>query len=167
MNALPLVVALVALSRLAELAWAARNARNLRARGAVEHGAAHYPLFILLHAAWLGSLLLFVPWDAPVVWPFLALVIALQFFRLWVIWSLGPYWTTRVFTVADEKLVRRGPYRWLDHPNYLGVVAEIAALPLAFGAWSIALVFSLLNAALLLWRIRVEDRALGIRRALG
>ena len=160
MNPLPLVVGVVAVLRLLELVHAARNARALRARGAVEHGASHYPLFILLHGSWLLSLLVLVPWDAAVVWPFLALVIALQFFRLWVIWSLGPAWTTRVITLPDEKLVRRGPYRWLNHPNYLVVAAEIAALPLAFGAWRIALVFSLLNAAMLAWRIGVEDRAL-------
>lgn len=167
MNALPFVIGIVAVLRLSELVYAARNARALRARGAVEHGASHYPLFVLLHVAWLGSLLAFVPWNAAVAWPFLALFIALQFLRLWVIGSLGPAWTTRVLTVPDEKLVRRGPYRWLNHPNYLCVTAEIATLPLAFGAWTIALVFSLLNAALLAWRVRVEDKALGSRRALG
>ena len=80
--------------------------------------------------------------------------------RIWIIASLGPYWTTRIITVPGEPLVRRGPYRFFRHPNYIVVCAEIGVLPLAFGAVEIAIVFSILNAALLSWRIRVEERAL-------
>jgi methyltransferase len=167
MSAVPIVVGAIALSRLAELAYAAKNARALRMRGAVEFGAAHYPLFVLLHAFWLLSVLVWVPWSAAVNPFWLALLVVLQFLRLWIIASLGPYWTTRVLTLPGAPLVRRGPYRLVAHPNYLCVAAEIAVLPLVFGAWQIALVFALLNAALLAWRIRVEGRALAPRRALG
>jgi methyltransferase len=90
----------------------------------------------------------------------------LQGMRLWVIASLGPYWTTRIITLPNAALVRRGPYRYLRHPNYAVVIAEIAALPLAFGAWDIAVAFSALNAALIAWRIRVEDRILDPRRGI-
>ena len=166
MSVLPVAVALIALERLIELCHAARNTRALKARGAVEAGAAHYPLFVLLHAAWLGALLAFVPWDTPPNWFWLGLMIALQVMRLWVILSLGPYWTTRIVTLPEAPLVRRGPYRFFKHPNYAVVTAEIAALPLAFGAYAIALAFSLANLSLLAWRVRIEDRALASRRGI-
>jgi methyltransferase len=158
-------VLLVAAQRLAEVAWARRNERHLRAAGGVEIGARHYSLFFILHGSWLAALWLGVPPDAPVVWPLLWLFALLQAARLWVIASLGRYWTTRIITVPGAPLVRRGPYRWLPHPNYLVVAGEIAVLPLAFGAWHVALVFSTLNGLLLWYRFRVEDAALAPRRA--
>jgi methyltransferase len=164
MSALGIVLALVVVQRLGELVYAARNTRALRARGAVEYGAAHYPLIVALHAAWLVSLLVFVPWRTPPVWLWLGLFILLQALRLWVVASLGPRWTTRIIVPPDAAPVRRGPYRWLRHPNYLVVAAEIAVLPLAFGAWRIAAIFTMLNAAMLTWRIHVESEALGYGR---
>lgn len=158
------LVLLVLLQRLGEVAWARRNERRLRAAGAIEFGARHYPLFFLLHGSWLLALALLVPADAPVSWPLLMLFVLLQVARLWVITSLGRFWTTRVLTLPGAPLVRRGPYRWLRHPNYLVVAGEIAVLPLVFGAWEIALVFSLANAALLAHRIGVEQQALAGRR---
>jgi methyltransferase len=158
------IVALVAIQRGLELVHARRNSRALIARGATEVGAGHYPLFILLHGAWLVSLLLMVPAERSPSWPWLGLFIVLQLCRLWIILSLGPYWTTRIITLADAPLVRRGPYRLMRHPNYAVTAAEIAVLPLVFGAWRLALLFSALNAALLAWRIHVEERALKPRR---
>ena len=158
------IVALVAIERLAELQLARRNTRTLLEAGAVEVGSGHYPLIVGLHAAWLVSILATVPPGAGVSVPLLSLFAVLQGFRAWVLLSLGRYWTTRVITVPGVPLVRRGPYRFLRHPNYIVVAAEIAVLPLAFGAWTVALVFSALNAALLAWRISVEDRALASRR---
>ena len=166
MNILPIAVALIALERLIELVYAARNTRALLARGGIEAGASHYPLFVFLHASWLGALLIFVPWDTPPNWFLLGLMAALLGLRLWVIASLGPYWTTRIITLPNTALVRRGPYRYLKHPNYAVVIAEIACLPLAFGAWGLACAFSVLNAALIAWRIRVEDRVLDPRRGI-
>lgn len=159
-----LVVALVALQRLLELVHARRNTQTLRARGGVEHGARHYPLFVLLHAGWLLALFLLTPAGAPVHWPLVGLLVLLQAARFWVLHALGPYWTTRVITLAHVPLVRRGPYRWLRHPNYVIVTLEIALLPLAFGQWQIALVFSVLNGLLLAHRLRVENAALAGRR---
>ncbi|MFO1070466.1 MAG: isoprenylcysteine carboxylmethyltransferase family protein [Geminicoccaceae bacterium] len=154
------VTLLVALQRLSELAIARRNTARLLARGAVEHGAGHYPLIVLLHLAWLASLPLVVPADR---WPdpwLLGAYLLLQPLRYWCIASLDGYWTTRVVVLPGSRPVARGPYRWLNHPNYLVVAAEIALLPLAFGAWAPALLFSVLNAALLLGvRIPCERRA--------
>ena len=160
MSPVLVVVLLVAAQRLGELAVAQRNTARLLAQGAVEHGRGHYPLIVLLHAAWLLTLPVVVPagrWPDP--W-LLGLFILLQPLRLWVIASLGRRWTTRIIVLPGAPPVRSGPYRWLRHPNYLIVVAEIALLPLAFGAWGHALVFSILNAAMLAWRIRVEETVL-------
>jgi len=160
-TALAIVLLLVALQRIGELIYAERNTRALRRCGAIEHGAAHYPLIVLLHLAWLVSIGVFVPWHTAPSLPLLGLFIVLQGLRVWVVASLGPHWTTRVIVLDGAPLVRRGPYRWLRHPNYAVVAGEIALLPLMFGAWRIAAIFSVLNGAMLWWRIRVEDRALG------
>ncbi len=161
-----IIVGLVATERVIELAYAQRNARALLDRGATEAGAGHYPLLVALHAGWLAALLFLVPGDAPISWAWLGVFLLLQALRLWVVLSLGPYWTTRVITLDGVPLVRRGPYRLMRHPNYAVVAAELAVLPLVFGAWGLAIVFSLLNGALLAWRIRIEERALAPRRAL-
>jgi methyltransferase len=162
-----ITLALVALQRLGELAYAARNTRRLLARGAVEIGRAHYPLFILLHGGWLVALAVLVPAAAPPSWPLLGLFLLLQAGRVWVVATLGPYWTTRIITLPTAPLVVSGPFRFVRHPNYLIVTGEIAVLPLAFGAWQVALVFSVLNALLLAWRIHVESGALAVRRGGG
>jgi len=161
MSTLGVVLLLVAVQRLAELVHAERNTRALLRGGANEQGRGHYPLIVLLHLAWLVAIVVFVPWRTAPSWPLLALFIALQGVRIWVVASLGPRWTTRVIVLPGVPLVRRGPYRFTRHPNYAVVAAEIATLPLVFGAWRIALIFSALNACLLVWRIRLEDRALG------
>ena len=146
------------MQRVAESLYAARNTRRLLANGATEAAAVQYPFFVALHAAWLIAMALFIPPGRAPNWWLLGLYALLQPLRVWIIATLGPYWTTRLITVPGAPLVRRGPYRWLRHPNYLLVCAEIALLPLSFGAVTIALVFSILNAALLSWRIRTEER---------
>jgi len=164
MSVLWIVLALVAGQRLAELVYARRNTRRLLAAGGEESGAGHYPLLVGLHALWLVALAVFVPENQAPNWWLLGLFALLQVARLWVLASLGPFWTTRVITLPGAPLVRRGPYRWLRHPNYLVVAAEILVLPLAFGAWQIAVLFSLANALVLGLRLRVEERALASRR---
>ncbi|MDG3441351.1 isoprenylcysteine carboxyl methyltransferase family protein [Nitrospirillum amazonense] len=161
-----IVVLLLAVQRLAELRVANRNTRRLLAQGGREVGRAHYPLFIVLHSAWLAALFFLIPADAPVVWPLVALLVLLQVGRYWVIHTLGPYWTTRIITLPQAPLIQGGPFRWIRHPNYCVVVAEIAAVPLAFGAWQLALAFSIANALLLTHRIRVEEAALAPRRGV-
>jgi methyltransferase len=155
-----LIIAAVALQRLIEAGYARRNARALLMRGGIEVGRRHYPLFILLHAAWLLAILVALP-EPPVIHAApLVIFILLQAARLWVIASLGPYWTTRIITLPGAALIRRGPYRYLRHPNYLIVAGEIMALPLVFGEVWVALLFSVVNAMLLAWRIHVEESVL-------
>ena len=158
------IVGLVTMQRLGEIAYAERNARALLQRGAKEVGRGHFPLLVLLHAAWLVAIAVTLPRHLVIHWVFLTLFAMLQIARLWVIVSLKGFWTTRIITLPGEPLVRHGPYRYLRHPNYAIVVGEIALLPLAFGQTRIALIFSILNLGLLAWRIRQEDAALAARR---
>ncbi|MBP2290980.1 isoprenylcysteine carboxyl methyltransferase family protein [Azospirillum rugosum] len=160
------ILLLVAAQRLAELALARRNTARLLAEGAREVGAAHYPLFVALHAGWLVLLFVATPADAPVNGWLLALFVALQAGRVWVIATLGRFWTTRIITLPGAPLVRRGPFRWVHHPNYLVVAGELAVLPLVFGEWWIAVLATVLNVPLTLHRIRVEEAALTGRRAI-
>ena len=164
---LPIIVGLVAIQRLTELVIAQHNTKRLIAMGGYEVGERHYPLFILLHASWLLALLIGAPWRREPNWQLIGVFVILQMLRIWVIATLGPYWTTRIITLKDAPLVRDGPYRFVRHPNYWIVTAEIAVLPLAFGAWSVALVWSILNALLLRHRIGVEERALVTRDRRG
>ena len=165
------ILGLVTAERLAELALARRNTAALLAAGARECSARHYPLIVLLHALWLLGLWI-LAWERPIIWPFLAIFVLLQGLRIWVLATLGRRWTTRIIVVPGETLVRRGPYRFLSHPNYAVVVGEIACLPLVFGLVWYALLFSILNAGVLWVRIRAEERALaaggaGVSRAQG
>jgi len=157
---------LVLLQRVVELVLARRNTVQLRRLGGVEADAEGYPYFVLLHAGWLVSLTLFVPTSATPVWPLLGLFALLQLGRLWVISTLGQYWTTRIVTLPDAPLVQTGPFRWFRHPNYLLVIAEIAVLPLAFGAVPIAVSFSAVNLILIIRRVRIEESVLAPRRGL-
>lgn len=164
MSVLWLVLGLVALQRIGELIYAQRNTERLLSNGGTEIGASHYPLIVLLHAAWLITMAVVIPPNREPNWWLIGLYVLLQPLRIWTIASLGPYWTTRVVTVPGAPLVRKGPYRIFRHPNYAVVCAEVAVLPLAFYAYAIAIVFSILNAAVLTYRIRIEERTLAGRR---
>lgn len=162
-----IILIAVAAQRLLELAIARRNTARLLADGAREVGAGHYPLFVALHAGWLLALALTVRADAPVNGWLLALFLLLQAGRVWVMATLGRFWTTRIITLDGAPLVRRGPFRWVRHPNYLVVAGELAVLPLVFGEVWIAVAATLLNIPLTLHRIRVEERALCGRDGTG
>jgi methyltransferase len=157
-------VAVVAVQRLGELAWSKRNERRLRARGAVEYGRSHYPAMVVLHIAWLASMLVEArrAGAAPRAMRVVALCafVAAQPLRYWAITSLGDRWSTRVLVPPDEEPSTTGPYRYLDHPNYVAVVVELAALPVALGAWRTAVWSTVANAAVLQTRIGVEREAL-------
>ena len=153
------ILGFVTLQRLVELRLADSNSRKLLAAGAREYGAGHYPFIVALHMVWLAALWWWGP-GRTISIPLLILFALLQLGRVWVIRSLGERWTTRIIVKPGAPLIRRGPYRWLNHPNYLIVTLEIAVLPLVFGLWQIASIFSLLNAIILAIRIHAENDAL-------
>jgi methyltransferase len=153
------VLVFVTLQRLSELVIARANTKTLLAKGAVEVGAAHYPVMVTLHASWLAALWFF-GWDQTVNVYALGIYAALQGFRMWILATLGRRWTTRILSVPGETLVKRGPYRFIKHPNYALVALEIPILPLALNLPWVAAVYAVLNLAMLAWRIRSEDQAI-------
>ncbi|HEU4361143.1 MAG TPA: isoprenylcysteine carboxyl methyltransferase family protein [Mycobacterium sp.] len=161
-----LLIAAVGIERLVELLLSQRNARWAFAHGGVEFGRGHYPAMVTVHAGLLAGCLTEV-WAAPrgfiawLGWPALAVVAASQALRWWCIATLGRRWNTRVIVIPGAPLVRRGPYRWLHHPNYVAVTAEGLALPLVHTAWLTAAGFTVANALILTVRLRVENTALG------
>ncbi|MEO5774165.1 MAG: isoprenylcysteine carboxylmethyltransferase family protein [Sphingomicrobium sp.] len=153
------ILAFVTLQRLSEMVMARRNTARLLAKGAREYGASHYPLIVAVHVGWLAALWWLAP-DRPIAWPLIGVFALLQLGRLWTLHTLGERWTTRIIVLPGAPLVTGGPFRFVRHPNYLIVIGEIAVLPLAFGLWRVALIFSLLNLVVLALRIRVENKAL-------
>lgn len=154
-----ILLSLVTVERLAELWLAHRNTAALLAKGGQEVAAAHYPVIVLLHALWLAGLWAFAS-SQPVSLPWLGVFLVLQLLRGWVLLTLGDRWTTRIIVLPGAPLVASGPYRYVSHPNYLVVVAEIAVLPLCLGLPWFAALFSAANAAVLAIRIRAENTAL-------
>jgi methyltransferase len=160
-----LLVLAVGVERLAELVVSTRNLSWSKARGGVEHGAGHYPAMVLLHTGLLAGCLAEVygahrSFEPALGWSMFVLVLGSQALRWWCIATLGRQWNTRVVVVPGLARVTGGPYRWLSHPNYVAVVVEGLALPLVHTAWLTALVFTVLNAALLRTRLGVENAAL-------
>jgi methyltransferase len=162
-SAAEIILALVTAQRGLELVLARRNTNALMALGAVEIAPAHYPLLVLLHAAWLTALWL-LGRDQPVNAILLVVYLALQALRVWVMATLGARWTTRIIVPPNAQLITSGPYRYLHHPNYAVVAGEITVLPLMLNLTTTAVVFSVLNAVVLFIRIRAEDRGLASSR---
>ena len=160
MSPLYAIIGFLVFQRLVELGIARRNHRALVARGAIEFGRRHYPALVALHAGWLLALLGTIDPQTPVSIPLLAVFLLLECGRVWVVVTLGSRWTTRVMVVPGAKRIRAGPYRYVNHPNYLIVCGEIAVVPLMFGAWTLAVIASVLNLLALRTRIRVENKAL-------
>ena len=159
------ILGLVTLQRAAELVLSYTNTRRLKARGAVEVAGGHYPLMVAVHTAWLIALWVFGH-DQPIHIVALIFYLLLQGLRFWVMRTLGPRWTTRIIVLPQAPLVASGPYRFLSHPNYAVVIGEIAVLPLVLGLPSLAAIFTILNAGVLMIRIRAENRALAASREL-
>jgi methyltransferase len=159
------LIGVVAAERGAELVVSQRNRATSLARGGSEFGKGHYPAMVVLHLALLASCLveaiaLHRPFIPALGWPMLAVVLAAQGLRWWCITTLGWQWNTRVIVVPGAARVTSGPYRYLSHPNYVAVAAEGLALPMVHTAWITALAFTVLNAALMTARIKVENAAL-------
>jgi methyltransferase len=161
-----LFILVVGAERLVELAVARRNTAWSIAHGGKEFDRGHYPVIVVMHVLLLVACVVevwalhrpFIPWLG---WSMVAVVMLSTIVRWWCIAVLGNYWNTRIIVVPDAPLVRRGPYRWMRHPNYAAVTAEVAALPLVHSGWLTAIVFSIANALVLNVRIRAEDAALG------
>tara|TARA_R110002049_G_C9175592_1_gene562584 strand:+ start:1781 stop:2278 length:498 start_codon:yes stop_codon:yes gene_type:complete len=158
-----LFLTFIIVQRLSELVIARRNTARLLDRGAYEVGSGHYPVMVALHSAWIACLVVF-GYSEPLSYGWLTVFFLLQLIRLWILTSLGSRWTTRII-ILEEPLVVRGPFKYLSHPNYMLVVAEIIVAPMVLGLVWVALVFTLLNAAMLWVRIGVEHKALAPLRA--
>lgn len=158
-----LFLGFIIIQRLSELVIAKRNTARLLAKGAYEVGAGHYPVMVAMHSAWIACLVIF-GYDETVAYGWLAVFAVLQVFRVWILGSLGSRWTTRII-ILEEPLVVRGPFKYVSHPNYMLVVAEIIVAPMVLGLTWVALVFTVLNAAMLWVRIGVEHKALAPLRA--
>ena len=154
------VLLFVTVQRIGELVLAGVNTARLKARGAREYAAGHYPVMMAMHTAWLAGLWHFGLETAP-DYGWLVVFVLLEMLRVWVLATLAERWTTRIIILPGAPLVAGGPYRFLAHPNYCVVAGEILVLPLAFHLAWFAVVFSLLNAAMLCIRVRAENRALG------
>ena len=161
------LVGLVAVQRLAETARSRRHEKALFARGAQEYGAGHFPVMVALHGTWLFACAAEAIWivgqppHPALAISMLVLVVVGQFLRLVAMRSLGERWTARVIVLPDEPLITTGAFTYVRHPNYVGVVLEIFALPMVFGCWRTAVLYSVANGLLLRHRIAVEEEALG------
>lgn len=154
----------IILQRLTELWIARKNEERMKQKGALEFGAGHYPWMVLLHTGFFLSLILEVlilDREPAVFSPvLLACFLLAQMIRIWALLSLGPYWNTKILVMPGASVVRKGPYRFMKHPNYLVVAIEIFIIPLMFNAWLTALIFSLLNGWMMSIRIPLEEKAL-------
>ena len=163
---LPQYLALAILvQRIIENFHGAYNTKRLLAAGGREVGRGFYNVVPVVHMSWVAALFLLIPADAAVAWWLLGLYGAVQILRYYVIFTLGRYWTTRTITLDSAPVVRHGIYRYIRHPNYAVVMAEVIIMPLAFGGWEIALGWGVAHAAMLSYRIYLEETTLAGRRA--
>lgn len=161
-----LFILVVGIERLIELVVSRRNAKWSLSHGGQEFGRGHYPVMVAMHSLLLVSCVVevatqhrpFLPWLG---WPMVAVVVLSTAVRWWCVKTLGKHWNPRLIVIPNAPLVDGGPYRWVHHPNYTAVAAEVAALPLVHSAWLTAIVFSVANALVLTVRIRAENAALG------
>ncbi|MBD7985534.1 isoprenylcysteine carboxyl methyltransferase family protein [Sporosarcina sp. Sa2YVA2] len=159
-----IVLTIVIIQRLVELFIAKRNEKWMKRQGAFEAGASHYPYMVAMHVLFFISLIMEVivlDRELSPVWPlFLAIFLLAQVLRVWCLTSLGKYWNTKIVVLPNAKVVRKGPYKWIRHPNYVIVATELIVLPLLFSAYFTAILFTLLNMWMMSVRIPVEEQAL-------
>ncbi|ANW65416.1 hypothetical protein BCA37_19170 [Mycobacterium sp. djl-10] len=165
-----LFILAVAAERVVELVVSRRNTRWSMAHGGREFGRGHYPVMVAMHTLLLVSCVVEVwGWHRPFIawlgWPMVAVVVVSTLVRWWCVATLGKHWNPRLIVIPEAPLIQGGPYRWIHHPNYTAVIAEVAALPLVHSAWVTAIVFSVANALVLTVRIRTENAALGYHGA--
>ena len=153
-------IALLITLRLTELYISNRNEKWLLSQGAIEYGRGHYPFVVALHTLFIASLVaeyFFNDAPHPVSYLFLTMVVVLLLFKWWILSSLGKYWNTRIYRIPGSVAVKKGPYKFIRHPNYVDVVCEIAIIPLVFHLYYTAVIFSVLNAIMLTVRIKEEN----------
>jgi methyltransferase len=155
---------LLLLQRGAEELYSAHNTRALLLWGGREIGSDYYPMVVTTHLAWIASLAFLISPESSIVWPLIGYYFVLQVVRYWIIASLGRYWTHRIITVESAPLVSRGPYRVLRHPNYAVTITETFVLPLAFGAFALAVIMTALWWVVIAYKIGLEDETLEARR---
>jgi len=159
-----LFIGFIICQRLLELTIARRNERFMKEKGAIEFGGEHYPWMVIIHTSFIVSMILevsFLNHTLTHVWPILLLIfIITQMIRVWTIKTLGRYWNTKILVLPGAKVVKKGPYHFIRHPNYLIVTLELLTIPLMFNAWVTAVVFSILNSLILSIRIPIEEKAL-------
>ncbi|MDB5139408.1 MAG: Isoprenylcysteine carboxyl methyltransferase family protein [Mucilaginibacter sp.] len=148
------------LQRLSELFIARKNEKWLLANGAIQYGQSHYPFMISLHTMFIVSLIVeyILRGGTPISWIFLGLFLVILSFKFWALSSLGKYWNTKIYRIPGVYPVKKGPYKFLKHPNYIEVICEIAIIPLVFHLYYTAIIFTILNAIMLTVRIRVENK---------
>lgn len=153
------------LQRLSELFIAKCNEKWLLQHGAVEYGKAHYPFMIAMHTLFIVSIITeyLLRGQPPIDWLFLVIFLIVLSFKFWALSSLGKYWNTKIYRVPGVYPVKKGPYKFLKHPNYMEVVCEIAVIPLVFHLYYTAIIFTILNAVMLTVRIREENRVWAVR----
>jgi len=159
-----IVISIVILQRLVELVVAKRNEKWMRSQGAFEAGSAHYPIMVAMHIAFFISLLaevILLDRSLSSMWIILLVIfLTAQVARIWCLTSLGKFWNTKIIILPGADVVQKGPYKWVRHPNYIIVTTELLVLPLIFGAYSTAIIFTLLNVWMLSVRIPAEEKAL-------
>jgi methyltransferase len=166
--AAPQIAALLVLvQRGLEEVYSERNTRALIAEGGREAGRDYYPVVAITHLAWIAALFLLISPSAPILWPLLALYLLLQVARYWIIATLGRYWTHRIITLDKAPIVRRGPYRFVRHPNYAVTIVETFLLPLVFADAAVAVIFGCVWSAVIYYKVLLEDAALAERRGGG
>lgn len=155
-----LFISFFILQRISELIIAKRNEKWLLQQGAVEYGKGHYPFIVALHTLFIISIIIeyILRGQPPINWIFLILFLLVLAFKFWALLSLGKYWNTKIYRAPGAYPVKKGPYKFLKHPNYMEVICEIAIIPLVFHLYYTAIIFTVLNAAMLTVRIRVENR---------
>lgn len=161
-----IIISIVIIQRLTELLVAKKNEVWLRKQGAVEYGREHYKYIVLLHTMFFISM--FIEYNirgrhsefSVINYLFLVIFSILQLMRLWVLNSLGQYWNTKILRIPGYVLIKKGPYRYFKHPNYIIVVCEIIVIPMIFDLYYTAVIFTVLNAIILSVRIKEENKVL-------
>src|SRR5699024_9957945 len=159
-----IILAILIIQRLAELLIAKRNEQRLKAHGAIEVGEQHYKWFIIVHIAFFIGIILEMTLVGHIATEInadlLTISLATQLMRVWCITSLGTYWNTRIIILPNSTLIKKRPYKYVSHPNYIIVGFELCIIPLLFGAYVTALVFPLIHILLSTVRIPLENEAL-------